>query len=365
MSESRTLILGLESSCDETACAIVADGQEVLSSIVASQIELHARFGGVVPEIASRAHIEAVNTIIDEALEAAGVTPDELTAISIANEPGLVGSLLTGLMAAKTLAWVWDKPLVAVNHVLSHAYAACLDEAPLEYPAVALVCSGGHTALYRCGGPMDLELLGSTIDDAAGEAFDKVASLLDLGFPGGPAIDKAAAQGDPTVVQLPRSLLKGQSLDFSFSGLKTAVLYHVNGLPGQGDGKKPSRGPHAKRLEAQPNAGRGIEHFTEQEVLDLAAGFQQAVVDTLIIKIRRAVKATGAKTIILGGGVAANRGLRAAAGQLAEKMHCALRMPAMKYCVDNAAMSAGLAYHYYNEGVVADFDLPAKATVRR
>lgn len=365
MSDSRTLILGVESSCDETACAVVADGQEVLSNVVASQIDLHARYGGVVPEIASRAHIEAINTVIDEAITAADVSPDDLTAVSIANEPGLVGSLLTGLMAAKTLAWVWDKPLVAVNHVLAHAYSACLDEEPIEYPAVALVCSGGHTALYRCGGPMDLELLGSTIDDAAGEAFDKVASLLDLGFPGGPAIDKAAAEGNPDAVKLPRSLLKGQSLDFSFSGLKTAVLYHVNGLPGHGKGKKGSRGPHAKRLAAQPNAGRGIEHFTRQEVLDLAASFQQAVVDTLIVKIRRAIKATGAKTIILGGGVSANRGLRGAAQALADKQRCILRLPAMKYCVDNAAMSAGLAYHYYKAGELADFDLPARPTVRR
>jgi N6-L-threonylcarbamoyladenine synthase len=229
---STSLILGIETSCDETSCAVVADGRTVLSNVVASQIDLHARFGGVVPEIASRAHIEAVNTVIAQALAASGVRPENLSAVAVTNEPGLIGSLLVGLMAAKTLAWVWDRPLIGINHVYAHAYAAALEAPPIEYPAAALICSGGHTALYRCGSPTDLELLGTTIDDAAGEAFDKVACILKLGYPGGPVIDKVARDGDPAAVDFPRTLLRGASLDFSFSGIKTAVLYHVNGVPG-------------------------------------------------------------------------------------------------------------------------------------
>ena len=214
-----TLILGIETSCDETACAIVADGRDVRASAVASQIDLHARFGGVVPEVASRAHVEAMNHVIDRAIEQAGVTAADISAVAVTHEPGLIGSLLVGLMAAKTAAWTLGVPLIGVNHVAAHAYAATLDNDPIDYPAVALICSGGHTALYRCDSPRQLELLGSTIDDAAGEAFDKVASILELGYPGGPIIDKVAKAGDPAVVKLPRTLLKGQALDFSFSGL--------------------------------------------------------------------------------------------------------------------------------------------------
>lgn len=357
-------ILGIESSCDETACAVVADGRKVLSSIVASQVDLHRRFGGVVPEIASRAHIEAINSIIAEAIGEAAVPQDDIAAVAVTNEPGLIGSLLVGLMAAKTAAWVWDVPLIGVNHVYAHAYAAALDAEPIAYPAAALICSGGHTALYECHSPTDLTLLGSTIDDAAGEAFDKVASILKLGYPGGPAIDAVAAEGDPEAVDLPRSLLKGQSLDFSFSGLKTAVLYHVNGVPGEKrSGHK--AGPAARRAAAQEHAGQGIDNFTPQEVADLAAGFQAAVVDVLRIKLRRAAKATGAKTLIVGGGVAANTALRAAVTELAKRLGCTLRMPPMEYCLDNAAMTAGLAYHYLQAGRTSDLDLAACPTLRR
>jgi len=235
---SGAAVLGIETSCDETACAVVAGGQHVLASAVASQIDLHARYGGVVPEIASRAHIEAINSIIERALDESGVAPADLDGVAVTHEPGLIGSLLIGLTAAKTLAWAWGKPLVGVNHVYAHAYAAALDAEPIDYPAAALICSGGHTALYRCDSPTELALLGSTIDDAAGEAFDKVASILGLGYPGGPAIDQAARDGDPAAVRFPRTLLKGQSLDFSFSGLKTAVLYHVRGV---GARARPSR----------------------------------------------------------------------------------------------------------------------------
>jgi len=262
-------------------------------------------------------------------------------------------------MAAKTVAWVLSVPLVAVNHVYAHAYAAALDGEPVDYPAVALICSGGHTALYRCESPTALELLGSTIDDAAGEAFDKVASILKLGYPGGPAIDKAAQAGDAGAVRFPRSLLEGGSLDFSFSGLKTAVLYHVNGVPGK---VRPAK----RRGKAQVEPAKcGIENFSGREIADIAASFQAAVVDVLIIKLRRAARHVGAKTLVIGGGVAANSALRAAAGQLAEKLRCGLRLPQIQFCVDNAAMTAGLGYHYLNAGQVADLDLEARATLRR
>ncbi len=357
MSE-QTYILGIETSCDETACAVVADGRRVVSSIVASQIDLHARFGGVVPEIASRAHIEAINNVIDRALGEGNVPPKSIAAVAVANEPGLIGSLLVGLMAAKTLAWVWDVPLVGVNHVYAHAYSPALDAEPIEYPAAAMVCSGGHTALYQSRSPIDMELLGNTIDDAAGEAFDKVAGILKLGYPGGPAIEAAARNGDPKAIAFPRSLLRGQSLDFSFSGIKTAVLYYVNGVPGAMRTRRKAKLPPVAHKH-------GIENFSGQEIADIAASFQTAVVDVLRIKLRRAAQATGAKTLIIGGGVSANTALRSTATELAKKLHCKLRLPSMQYCVDNAAMAAALGYHLLKAGRTAELDLDAYATVRR
>jgi N6-L-threonylcarbamoyladenine synthase len=354
------IILGLESSCDETSCALVADGRRVLSNVVATQIDLHARFGGVVPEIASRAHIEAINTVIEQAIAASGTAPTQVSAVAVTHEPGLIGSLLVGLMAAKTLAWAWSVPLVGVNHIYAHAYAAALDAEPLEYPAVALVCSGGHTALYRCGSPTELELLGTTIDDAAGEAFDKVAGILKLGYPGGPVVDRVAKSGNPGAVDFPRTLLKGQSLDFSFSGIKTAVLYHVNGVP-----ESPRRRRRAPDLPPAVATPHDAATLSPRQVADIAASFQAAVIDVLRIKLRRAVKLTGARTIVIGGGVSANSALRAAAAELAGKLHCTLRLPAMPFCVDNAAMIAGLGYHYLQLGQVRDLDLQAQATVRR
>ena len=320
------VIVGIESTCDETGCAVVADGREVLANVVASQIELHARFGGVVPEIASRAHLEAINTVIGQALRQAGVAAGNVAAVAVAHEPGLIGSLLIGLMAAKTLSWVWGVPLIGVNHVHAHAYAPALDAEPIEYPAVALIASGGHTSLYLVRSPMEMDLLGATVDDAAGEAYDKVAAILKLGFPGGPAVDEAAQGGNPKAVDFPRSLLKGRSLDFSFSGLKTAVLYHVNGTPGA----------------VRESAPKGADPLTPQQVADVAASFQAAVADTLRIKIRRALEDTAARALIIGGGVAANSALRAAAAKLGRKMDVTVRMPAMEYCVDNAAMTAGI-----------------------
>lgn len=346
------VILGIESSCDETSCALVANGSRVLANIVSTQIDMHARFGGVVPEIASRAHIEAVNTVIDEAIKTSGISPSEIHAVAVTKEPGLIGSLLVGLMAAKTLAWVWNKPLIGVNHIYAHAYAAALDAEPIKYPAAALICSGGHTALYNCQSPTSMELMGTTIDDAAGEAFDKVASILNLGYPGGPVIDRIAKGGNPKAVEFPRTLLEGQSLDFSFSGIKTAVLYHVRGVP---------EGPRRSNPQPRPQPPPP----TPQQVADIAASFQAAVVDVLMIKLRRAAKLTGARTLILGGGVSANSALRQAAQDLAAKLGCELRLPAFKFCVDNGAMIAGLAYHYLLQGQFASLDLEAHATVRK
>ncbi len=383
---NRKIILGIESSCDETSCALVADGREVLSNVVATQIDLHTRFGGVVPEIASRAHIEAINTVIQEALDKAGVSVADISAVAVTSEPGLIGSLLIGVMAAKTLAWVWDRPLIGVNHVYAHAYAATLNAEPIEYPAVALVCSGGHTALYRCDGPTKLALLGGTIDDAAGEAFDKVASILGLGYPGGPVIDRISREANAKAVQFPRSLLHGQSLDFSFSGIKTAVLYHVNGVPGairRRAGKEDgchasassveacSRGANEDMLQQTTTArkhgtqAKSAADLSQAQIADIAASFQAAVVDVLKIKLRRAAKLVGAKTLVLGGGVAANTALRASLTDLASKIHCRLRLPEFRFCLDNAAMIASLAYHHMREGKVDTLDLDARATVKR
>ena len=343
------IIVGLESTCDETACAVVVGGRRVLANVVATQIDLHARFGGVVPEIASRAHLEAVNTVIEQALGESGVSPADVSAVAVAHEPGLIGSLLISLMAAKTLAWVWGVPLIGVNHVHAHAYAPALDDEPIAYPAVALIASGGHTSLYLARSPLELELLGATVDDAAGEAFDKVAAVLELGYPGGPAVDRAAGRGNPKAVAFPRALLKGQSLDFSFSGLKTAVLYHVRGTPGA----------------VRDGAPDGPRRLSDQDVADVAAGFQAAVVDTLRIKLRRAAEATGAATLIIGGGVAANSALRSAVEKLGRKIGATVRMPAMACCVDNAAMTAGLAWHRLAAGAIDDLTLAATATMRR
>jgi N6-L-threonylcarbamoyladenine synthase len=357
-------ILGIESTCDETAAAVVDDGVRVLSNTVATQVELHAKYRGVVPEIASRAHIENILPVIQQSLQTAGCTLGEIDAIAVAHRPGLVGSLLIGVTAAKTLAWSLGKPLVGVDHVHAHLYSVVLearlpsslasDPQPnplpehrergqeqfrqnltdLSFPAVGMVISGGHTALYRIASWTDITLIGSTIDDAVGEAYDKVAAILGLGYPGGPIIDQLATQGDPKAVRFPRSMLGRDSLDFSFSGLKTGVLYHVRGVPGK-DEKPPE--------------------MTEQHLRDVAASFQAACVDTLIKKLRRAIEHTGARSVIIGGGVSANRGLRAALKGFELPVH----FPPMQFCTDNAAMSAGLAHVLAEEGRFSALDLDA------
>ena len=329
-------ILGIESTCDETAAAVVIDGHDVRSNVVASQVELHQKYRGVVPEIASRAHIENILPVVREALATAARSFAELDAIAVANRPGLIGSLLIGVTAAKTLVWSLGKPLIAVDHVQAHLYSVMLEsnEQP-ALPAVGLVVSGGHTSLYDVRDWTSITRLGSTIDDAVGEAYDKVAAILGLGYPGGPILDQLAADGDPHAVEFPRTLLGRESLDFSFSGLKTAVLYHVRGVPGKED-------QHPIEL-------------TDQTLRDIAASFQAACVDVIVKKLQRAIRRTGAKSVIVGGGVSANRGLRAALNKLPVPVH----VPPMQYCTDNAAMSAGLADLLLREGRVASLDLAA------
>jgi N6-L-threonylcarbamoyladenine synthase len=334
-------ILGIETSCDETCAAVVEDGRRVLSNVVASQVEIHRKYGGVVPEIASRAHLEALVPVVTEALQSPAAAGKDIEAVAVVNRPGLIGSLLLGLTAAKTLAWVRGVPLVAVNHIEAHIYAACLERDALPFPCVSLIVSGGHTSLYHSTGPLEHRLLGATTDDAAGEAFDKVAALLDLGYPGGPAVDRAAQGGSPRAVDFPRPWLGPDSFDFSFSGLKTAVLYHVRG-----------KGAGAKRRAT---------HLTPRETADVAASFQEAVVDVLVGKALRAAEATGAGRVLVGGGVAANRRLRARLQEEADAAGLDVFIPPMAYCTDNAAMVAGLAYHALQAGRTADLDLEARA----
>jgi N6-L-threonylcarbamoyladenine synthase len=333
------LILGLESSCDETAASVVEDGWRVRSNVVASQHALHEAYGGVVPEIASRAHVERLMPTIDQALHTAGVQLAQIDAIAVGNRPGLIGALLIGVSAAKALAWSLGKPVVGVDHVEAHLHAAALDDpeaAGRDLPALGLVVSGGHTSLYLVGrdgrGVPSLQRLGRTIDDAVGEAYDKAAAMLDLGHPGGPKIDALAALGDDHAYDLPISRLGPGSLDFSFSGLKTALLYAIRGTPSR-DG----------RFE------RDAGQLTEQQRRDLAASFQRAAVRALLLKTERALERLRQDdqplaSIIVGGGVSANTRLRREMTELGQRRGLPVRLPKMAYCMDNAAMIAGLAH---------------------
>jgi N6-L-threonylcarbamoyladenine synthase len=342
MANSEINILGIETSCDETAAAVVADGRDIKSSVVASQDELHEKFGGVVPEIASRAHIEKIYQVVAQAIEQASVSKETIDAIAVANQPGLAVSLIVGVTAAKTLALAWDKPLIAVNHVHAHLQSAMLAEEKLELPAVALVVSGGHTSLYDCESALELTLIGSTIDDAAGEAFDKVAGILKLGYPGGPSIEKIASKGNPSAIDFPRSMLGTESLDFSFSGIKTAVLYYCRGQDMKGENR--------------------VESMSESEKADIAASFQAAVVDVLVAKTRRAADKIKARTVLSGGGVAANSALRQGLAQMCDSTGRNLLVAPKPLCTDNAVMVASLAYHKFQAGRFADMTLDAIAT---
>jgi N6-L-threonylcarbamoyladenine synthase len=337
-------ILGLETSCDETAAAVVTDSRVVKSSVVASQTKLHEKYGGVVPEIASRAHIEKIYPVIAEALQQAEVGEDDIDAIAVANQPGLTIALIVGVTAAKTLSFIWDKPLIAIDHLHAHLQSAVLTEEDVKLPAAALVVSGGHTSLYDYRSPLEPQLLGSTIDDAAGEAFDKVATILGLPYPGGPAIEKAAEKGNPNAIKFPRSMLEKDSLDFSFSGIKTAVLYYCHGQDMKGQNK--------------------VDSMSEQQIADIAASFQAAVVEVLIGKTMRAIERTGAETVLLGGGVAANNKLRIALQQMCDSMRPPkkLLIAPKQYCTDNAVMVASLGYYKFKAGLFADLTVEPKAS---
>jgi N6-L-threonylcarbamoyladenine synthase len=338
-SAKSVIILGIESSCDETAASVLADGSKVLSSVVASQTELHSKYGGVVPEIASRAHIESIYPVVSQALKKAGVERDAIDAIAVANRPGLTIALMVGVTAAKALSFAWEKPLISIDHLHAHIQSAVLGNEDLELPAAALIVSGGHTSLYDYHSPLQPVLMGSTIDDAAGEAFDKVASILGLPYPGGPAIEKTAKDGYSNAIRFPRSLLNKDTLDFSFSGVKTAVLYHCRGQDMKGKNK--------------------IESMSKKERADIAASFQQAVVDVLVEKTKRAAEKINAKTILIGGGVAANTALREQMREMCESLTPPRKLltAEKKYCTDNAVMIASLGWHKYKQGILEGLEL--------
>jgi N6-L-threonylcarbamoyladenine synthase len=306
-------ILAIETSCDETAAAVVEDGRVVKSSVVSSQADLHARFGGVVPEVAGRAHVDLLTPVVTEAMDIADATAGELDAVAATIGPGLIGSLLVGVSAAKAYAWAWGIPFVGVNHLEGHLHAAFLEEPDIALPAVVLLVSGGHTMLIHMRAPGRYRLLGQTIDDAAGEAFDKVARFLGLGYPGGPAIERAAAAGDPRAILFPRGL-RHDGYSFSFSGLKTAVITHVRKHP-------------------------------EAATADVAASFQEAVVDVLVEKTMRAAASTGARSVCIGGGVAANSALRERVVSAAQADGRTALIPSRAMCTDNAAMVGATAWY--------------------
>lgn len=308
-----TVILGIETSCDETAAAVVMGGDDVVSSVVSSQIDVHAEFGGVVPEVASRAHLESINPVVRRAIDDAGIDEHRIDAIACTVGPGLIGALLVGVSSAKALALAWNTPFVGVNHLEAHLYASFLEDPTLEFPLVVLLVSGGHTMLVEMKGHGDYRLLGRTIDDAAGEAFDKVARYLELGYPGGPAIDRAATEGDPGAVNFPRAMMD-DGLNFSFSGLKTSVVNFVRKHP-------------------------------EVSSVDIAASFQQAVSDVLVHKAMKAARNVGATGVVLGGGVAANTQLRSDLQAACADDGIGAFLPGREMCTDNAAMIAAAGWH--------------------
>lgn len=328
----RTCILAIETSCDETSVAVVEDGQKVLSNVVSSQIDVHERFGGVVPEVASRKHVETITLIVEEALERSDRRPGDLSAIAVTQGPGLVGSLLIGVIAAKALACTLELPLIGVHHIAGHIYANRLVH-ELQYPLMALVVSGGHTELVYVERPGVFRIIGRTRDDAVGEAYDKVARSLDMPYPGGPYVDRLALEASGEIV-LPRAWMEPESYDFSFSGLKSAVLNVLN------------------------QAGMRGGHI---DASHLARGFQQSVIDVLVTKALRAAEAYGVRQLLLAGGVAANRGLRAALSVRCEAAGLPLLIPPYELCTDNAAMIAAAAFLKWERGQFTGLDMKAEA----
>ena len=330
--DESTVILGIETSCDETAAAVVMGGNDILSNIVSSQIDIHARFGGVVPEVASRAHLEALIPVVDEAITSAGIEPARIDAVAATVGPGLIGALLVGVSAAKALSLSWNKPFIGINHMEAHLYAGLLDDPTLEFPLVVLLVSGGHTMIVEMRGHGDYSVLGHTIDDAAGEAYDKVARYLNLGYPGGPIIDKVAGEGNSEAIAFPRAMLH-DGLNFSFSGLKTAVVNHVRKHP-------------------------------DANSVDVAASFQAAVVDVLCAKTIRAAKEVGARGIVLGGGVSANSRLRAQMTAQGVENGFKVALPSRAMCTDNAAMIASAAWYRLRADGATDLSVGAFPQLR-
>ncbi len=330
--DETALVLGIETSCDETAAALVLGGSDVVSSVVSSQVDLHANFGGVVPEVASRAHLELLGPVIARSVVEAGIDERRIDAVAATVGPGLIGALLVGVSAAKGLALSWDVPFVGVNHLEAHLYAAFLDDPTIDFPVVVLLVSGGHTMLVEMQDHGRYRMLGQTIDDAAGEAFDKVARFMGLDYPGGPAIDREAAEGDPTAVNFPRAMLN-DGLNFSFSGLKTSVMNHVRRHP-------------------------------DDDLADVVASFQAAVVDVLVTKAGRAARQVGAKGLVLGGGVAANSLLRERFLDLCVSEDVRAFLPSPGMCTDNAAMIAAVGWHRLRSDGPSPLDLGAIPNLR-
>ena len=331
------LILAIESSCDETAASVVKNGREVLSNVISSQIDIHTLYGGVVPEIASRKHTERINQVVSEALSKAKVTMDDITAIAVTYGPGLVGALLVGVSFAKGLAWAYDKPLIGVHHIEGHISANFIDNIELEPPFICLVVSGGHSHLVKVKDYGEYEILGRTRDDAAGEAFDKVARVIGLGYPGGPKIDKVSNEGNPHAIEFPRAKVADNEYDFSFSGLKSAVLNYLNNLNMKGE---------------------------EYNQADVAASFQQAVVDVLVSHSMTAVGEYGFDKFAIAGGVASNSHLREALKKACEERGVEFYMPTPIMCTDNAAMIGCAAYYEYLKGHRSGMDLNAVPILR-
>ncbi|MEK6653505.1 MAG: tRNA (adenosine(37)-N6)-threonylcarbamoyltransferase complex transferase subunit TsaD [Nitrospirota bacterium] len=361
------LILGIDTSCDDTAASVVSnssdspkgeeDGTRIISNIVSGQTDIHTKYGGIVPELASRRHIEMIWPVVDEALKAADIRLEDLSAIAVCHGPGLIGSLLVGCSFAKALCFSKNLPLVAVNHLEGHVFSAFLEEPRPEFPFISLVASGGHTSLYRVDGFGRYTELGRTRDDAAGEAYDKVSKLLGLGYPGGPVIDNLAKDGNPEAINFPRAYLP-ESFDFSFSGVKTAVLHYL-------------RKEERKVAPPQPPLGKGgieeavsssLQAFqTSELVRDIAASFQACVIDVLVRKTEWAIRKEGIRRVTLSGGVSANSELRRRMKKMGEEREVEIFIPSVSLCTDNAAMIAAAGFHYFNAGRFAGMDLNPKA----
>ena len=337
------LILGIESSCDETAAAVVRDGREILSSVISSQIELHKPFGGVVPELASREHLEKIEPVVDEALQKAGVELSEIDGIAVTQGPGLVGALLVGVCYAKALAFGLDVPFVGVNHIEGHVFSVIFENPPTEFPALALIVSGGHTNLFYVPEPGKYKLVSRTRDDAAGEAFDKTAKMLGLDYPGGPIIERIAKEGDADKIKFPIAKISDGRPDFSFSGLKTAVMRYMreNNVQTPAENEQPS-----------------------QEIKDIAASFQATVVKSLLKNTEKLAKELKPKTLIVAGGVACNLTLKKAAEKLGEKLKIPVYFPSKHLSTDNAAMIAAAGYFHLQNGERADLTMTADVTMR-